>query len=261
MSSGCRRVFHARFWMLLCAVAWGFALPAQAAKPLVADLSAYKIPINSSFRGTRLFLFGARGSAGQVVVVVRGPEAAYMVRKKERVLGMWLVRKQAAFDHVPQYYTLASTAPLDLITTPNLRRELALGLGALPMPLQQSGKNGGLAPQELESFRSALRRQKADSLLYTEQPSPVRFIGDTLFKAEIAFPDSIQQGNYIADVYLLDGSGIVASQSVPIRVRKRGVEAFLSLAAHDHPLLYGLSAVLLALVSGWAAHRLFRRIA
>lgn len=249
-------------WLGAWALVLLLASSAQAAKPLVADLSAYKIAIDSDFRGTRLFLFGARGSVGQVVVAVRGPESSYIVRKKERVLGMWLVRKQAHFQHVPHYYALYSTAPLDLLTTPDLRRALALGLGALPMQAMIGDKRTAeLTPQEVDAFRMALRGQKARQLLYTEQTTPVRFIGETLFKAELAFPDSIQPGDYVADVYLLDGSGIVASQSVPIRVRKRGLEATLSSAAHDSPLLYGLAAVLLAMVAGWGGHRLFRRVA
>ncbi len=238
-----------------------FALPAFAAKPLVADLSAYKIAINSDFRGTRLFLFGARGSVGQVVVAVRGPDASYIVRKKERVFGMWLVRKQAQFQHVPHYYAIYSTAPLDLLTTPDLRRALGLGLGALSMAAKTSDpRTAALSSGELDAFRVALREQKARQLLYSEQTTPVRFIGETLFKAALSFPDSIQPGNYVADVYLLDGSGIVASQSVPIRVRKRGLEAALSEAAHDFPLLYGLASVALAMLAGWGAHRAFRRV-
>ena len=243
----------------LLAVLFGAILlaPIAEAKPLVADLSTYRVSITSDFRGTRIFLFGARGTTGQVVVAVRGPKANFLVRKKERVLGMWLVREQVKFLQVPQYYALYSTAPLDFITAPELRRSLELGLGALDMPTEQVKE---MKPAEIEKFREQLRNVQSSQMLYSEQRNPVRFIGETLFKADLLFPDSILPGDYIADVYLIDGAGIAASQSVPIRVRKRGLEAFLSRAAHENPLSYGLSAVLIAALAGWSAHRLFRRL-
>jgi uncharacterized protein (TIGR02186 family) len=227
------------------------------AKALVADLSAYRIPIASDFRGTRIFLFGSRGVSGQVVVVVRGPNQNYMVRKKEQVLGMWLVRQQVEFENVPQFYTLASTAPLDFISSPELRSQLQLGVEALPLkPIHALH----IPDVQLSEFQNALRTHQTDQLLYSETASPVRFIGDTLFKADILFPDNIRPGDYVADVYLLDGSGLNATQSIPIRVRKRGLEATLSRGAHETPLLYGLGAVTLAMLFGWAAHRIFQRI-
>ena len=250
-SRACWRVSLAIVFALLCA-------PAAQAKPLVADLSAYRIPITSDFRGTRIFLYGARGATGQVVVAVRGPKTNYLVRKKERVLGMWLVRKQVTFTQVPQYYALYSTAPLDFITTPQLRQ--AMGLGTQSIPMQISSQSDGLPPEVMDEFRAKFRAQQQSQMLYSEQGTPVRFIGETLFKADILFPDSIMPGDYIADVYLVDGSGIAASQSVPIRVRKRGLEAFVSRAAADWPLAYGICAVLIAAISGWGAHRLFRRL-
>lgn len=231
---------------------------AAHAKPLVADLSTYRVNIASDFRGTRLFLFGARGATGQVVAVIRGAESNYLVQKKERVLGMWLVREQARFTNVPQYYSIYSSAPLDFITSPELRRKLGLGLQFVPMNLESPRPD--LSAKSLDAFREQLRAHQQTQMLYSDQSTPVRFIGETLFKSDILFPDSIRPGEYIADVYLLDGSGVAASQSIPIRVRKRGLEAFISRAAHEWPLTYGICAVLIAAISGWAAHRLFRRM-
>jgi uncharacterized protein (TIGR02186 family) len=241
----------------LLVLAGFISLPAQA-KPLVADISGYRVNITSDFRGTRLFLFGARGATGQVVVVVRGPETTYLVQKKERVLGMWLVREQVRFMDVPQYYSIYSSAPLDFITSPELRRQLGLGLQFVPMTLEAPRPD--LTGEALDAFRARLRSHQQEQMLYSDQSIPVRFIGETLFKSDILFPDSIRPGQYIADVYLVDGNGIAASQSIPIRVRKRGLEAFISRAAHEWPLFYGLCAVFIAGISGWAAHRLFRRI-
>src|SRR5271170_5227924 len=81
-------------------------LPAAAA-PLVADLSNYRIDIDSGFNGTRIFLFGARSDNGDIVAVIRGPAKDYIVRKKEEVAGIWVNRQRMRFFGVPDFYAIA----------------------------------------------------------------------------------------------------------------------------------------------------------
>src|SRR5687767_9721209 len=79
------------------------------ATPLVADLSNYRIDIDSRFNGTRIFLFGARNDNGDIVVVVRGPSKNYIVRRKEEVAGIWVNRDRMRLFDVPDFYTVASS--------------------------------------------------------------------------------------------------------------------------------------------------------
>src|SRR5271155_5038835 len=84
---------------------------AASAKPLVADLSQYRIEIDSSFTGTRLLLFGSRNDIGDIVIVVRGPERKFTVRRKERIAGVWMNHRERHFDDVPAYYAIATSKP------------------------------------------------------------------------------------------------------------------------------------------------------
>jgi hypothetical protein len=68
-------------------------VPSRApAQPLVADLSSHLITITSSYTGTDLLLFGAVEQGGDVIVVVHGPTEPLVVRRKERVAGVWVNR-------------------------------------------------------------------------------------------------------------------------------------------------------------------------
>ena len=81
-------------------------MPAPAlAMPLVGDLSNYRIDIDSSFNGTRIFLFGVRNDIGDIVVVVRGPRKDYIVRKKEEIAGVWVNGERMKFYGVPDFCT------------------------------------------------------------------------------------------------------------------------------------------------------------
>ena len=85
-------------------------------------------------------------------------------------------------------------------------------------------------------------------------------MGETLFKTVIEFPNNIPPGDYTAEIYLLSDGDVVGMQSTPIKVVKSGMDAFLYIYAHDYPLLYGITAVVLALVIGWFTGRMFEHM-
>lgn len=230
--------------------------PALAsAKPLVADLSSYHIDIDSSFRGARLLLFGARQEPGRLFMVVRGPNMNYTVRKKERVMGIWLNGKSVKFEHVPQLYSIVgSNSSFDPALKPYLK---TLNIGFENLGLIATGEVDDATQKE---FSEALTTIKREQQLYSEQKESLRALGETLFKASVYFPHSITQGHYTADIYLLDEEGIVGMQSLPIRVEQKGFEAFVSHTSQRYPIFYGLAAVAIAWLLGWGANTLLRRL-
>lgn len=226
------------------------ALPAHAA-PVVADLSTYRIAIDSNFSGIRVFLFGARNDAGEVVVVIRGPARQFIVREKQRVAGMWMNREQFTFHDVPGFYAIAADKPLTEMGADTIMKALAIGPNAV---IPNAGADAPLrAP-----FADALLAYQQARNLYP-QPLQLSFMGDTLFKTVIPFPDTIPRGAYTAEIYLLTGGVLTGMQVLPIRVEKSGFDAAVYDFAHMHPLRYGALSILLALTAGWAADRIFRR--
>lgn len=222
------------------------------AAPLVADLSNYQITMDSTFNGTRMFVFGSRNASGDVVVVVRGPNKNFVVRKKREVAGIWVNAEQIKLFDVPDFYALAASRPIGELTHLPAFRQLAIGEGHLFNP-----PFSGRALEEYNEFTKAFINYQQARKLYRPIAEPLTFMGETLFKSVIEFPDNIPPGKYNAEIYLLNDHEIVGSHVLPIRVRKVGLDAFLYNYAHHHPFLYGISAVVLALSSGWLAGRLF----
>src|SRR6185437_11096224 len=130
-----------------------FALAGGAARgePLVADLTSHLIGITGAFTGTSVVLFGATDGPGDVVVVVRGPEHDVAVRRKRRVAGIWVNAKEEVFAGVPSFYSIASSRPLDAITTPGVLGFHELGLDYLRLRLAR-----GVLRDEDAPFRDAL---------------------------------------------------------------------------------------------------------
>lgn len=224
------------------------------AKPLIADLSLRTIEIDSGFTGTEILLFGARNDAGDVVVVIRGPKLSYVVRKKARMAGIWVNTEQVTFKGVEGFYNVAASRPLEGIKNDYLLSALGIGLEHLELVPVSSDAD------DKDPFTAAFIAKQHKDRLYLPTVGEVSFIGDTLFRTIINFPETIPRGTYSAEVYLFSDGQLRGVQSTPLLVHKKGFDAFIFDLAYNHSVVYGVAAILLALAGGWLAGLVFRRV-
>src|SRR5260370_1416988 len=213
----------------IAALLLGLALSARPAhgEPLVADLASHLIGISGGFTGTSVVLFGATDGPGDVVVVVRGPERDMAVRRKRRVAGIWVNAKEEVFPSVPSFYSIATSRPLEAITTPSVLAFNQLGLDYLRLNLRR-----GPMREEDVPFREALIRTQQREKLFSEATGEVDFLGDRLFRSTLVFPSNVPTGTYLVQIFLIRNKGGVAAQRTPLVVSKSAVDAQVSDLAH-----------------------------
>lgn len=228
-------------------------------------LSTETIAITSDFAGADLTIFGAvdnvdpliqRQSRYDVFVVLEGPHANLVTRRKARVLGVWANVDSQGFIDVPESFLIASTRPpQDVTDSDNLAR---LSLNVSQMRLRPMS-DGMIDADEIDEFSRELRRLKQEGGLYQEFPTGVRFISQSLFRATLRLPANVPLGRHFAKAYLFRQGVLVAQTQAPLEIKKAGAEFQIYKAAQDQSLLYGLAAVLLAFVVGWLGRVIFRR--
>ena len=222
---------------------------------LVADLSDHLVAITTGFAGAEVLLFGAVEDPGDVVVVVRGPEEAVTMHRKSRIGGIWVNTASMTFDEVPSFYAVASTRPLEEIAGETVLARNEIGLDHLRIELPRAKASENVANQ----WRAALKRSKQRENLYAGDIGRVIFLGARLFRSDVFFPANVPTGTYQVQVYHLRDGAVVNAQTTPLIVSKIGLEAEIFDFAHNSSALYGLIAILLALVAGWLAHIAFRK--
>lgn len=225
------------------------------AAPLVADLSQHLVAITTGFTGTEVLLFGAVDEPGDVVVIVRGPDREVVMHRKSRVLGVWINTAQMTFPRAPSYYAVASSRPLDEIAAPSLLARHEMGVENLRLELPRAKASANVAME----WRQGLIRNHQTLGLYQKSVTPVQFLGNRLFRARISLPANVPTGSYQVEVFLLRDGRVVTAQSTPLHVSKLGSEAVVYDFAYEHSALYGLIAIVVALVAGWLAHLAFRK--
>jgi uncharacterized protein (TIGR02186 family) len=228
------------------------------AQALVADLSSHHVAITTGFTGADVLLFGAVDGAGDIVVVITGPPENVAVRNKQRIAGIWVNANTVEFEGVPNFYAVASSRPLDEITTPDIRETQQIG--AVNIATRVASRDRNRPAEELTEFREALIRNKQKSGLFSTTPEEVRIIADRLFRTKIHFPSNMATGNYTAVVYLFREGSAVQAVSTPILVEKVGLGAEVYNFAHQQSALYGLAAIVIAVFSGWLGSVIFRKV-
>jgi uncharacterized protein (TIGR02186 family) len=246
------------------AAATGFALvaacllvPAGApnAGTLVADLSRHLVAISTGFAGTDVLLFGATEGKGDVVVIVRGPDRPVVVHRKSRVLGVWVNTAQMTFNRVPSFYAIASSRPLAEVAPSTVLARHQMGLDNLRLELTWAKASANVA----QKWRAGLIRNHEAQGLYRGEVGRVIFLGNRLFRAGIHLPANVHTGTYQVEVFHLQGGRVISAQTTPLQVSKVGAQAEVYDFAHQNSALYGMIAILVALVAGWAAHLAFRK--
>ncbi|MCG8542705.1 MAG: TIGR02186 family protein [Alphaproteobacteria bacterium] len=231
-----------------------FAAPARA-EPLIADLSESVVKITTGFTGTKVLLFGAIEGPGQVVVIVQGPRHSVVVREKQRTAGIWINRRSVRFNNVPSFYHVLSSDTLDE-WLPLRTREL-YEVGVEYLKLDPVGKVG---PAEAVEFREALIRNMQNIGRYSRLEGNVTMLGGQLFRADLYLPANVPTGYYSIEVFLVKNGEIKSIQATPLLVTKSGIGAEVFDMAYNHPAIYGIAAIIMAVAAGLGANAIFRNI-
>ena len=172
--------------------------PLQATNPesIQIGLSTNRVAITADFSGADLTIFGsldyadplvARQGRYDVIVVLEGPAQEVVVRRKERVLGMWINMESETFTNVPVSYSVATTRMPQDITDTNSYKRLSLGADYLHIePVDRDGN-----PVTIAQFRDALRERKAAAGLFSIRVGGVEFLSQSLFRASLPLSPSV----------------------------------------------------------------------
>ncbi|MDE0799891.1 MAG: TIGR02186 family protein [Rhodospirillaceae bacterium] len=223
--------------------------------PLVADLSNHLVAITTGFTGTDVLLFGATDGPGDVVIVVRGPSKDVTIRRKDRVGPIWVNSDALAFRDVPSFYHVASNRDIAEFTSKRVRALYEIGVENLKLKFVDPRQPDGVQKE----YADALIRLNADRGLYNLENGKISLLANRLFRAQLHFPSNVPTGPYEVGIYLFRNGDVVSGEFVPLIISKTGIGAEVYDFAHNFAPLYGILAIIIAVLAGWAAEAAFRR--
>ena len=246
--------------LALCLLAAPAAAQDNPDETIVAGLSQNRVSITADFDGSEIIVYGAvrrdappPESRLDVIVTIEGPATPLMVRRKDRVWGIWVNNAAVAVDSAPSFYAVATTGHLHdiLSATENLRQGITIDrvIRAVGITTEADAS---------EAFVEAMLRVRSNEGRYRLMENRVQLTEQTLFRTDVVLPANLTEGEYKVRLFLLRDKRVVASQERVIGVRKEGLERFVFNLAQQQPLVYGMVSLVLAALAGWGASAAFR---
>lgn len=230
-----------------------FPFGAFAQEAVSVDLAQDHVDITTGFNGGQLILFGVKDKPGDLAVVIRGPLRDIVVRRKERVAGMWMNGAAMDFENVPVYYDYALSRGEKAMRADHDLSAEGIGLDALYFQPEDE-KNR----EKIHNFQEALIRIKQSQGLYPLAAKPVKFIKSNFFRVSFYLPSNVPIGTYEVESFLIQNGEVAERHVTQVRVGQVGTGAKVYGFAHEHGLSYGLLCVAIALLAGWTATLLRR---
>ena len=201
-------------------------------------------------------LFGVKDGPGEIAVVFTGPQKEVVVRRKEKIGGVWLNLRGVDFENVPVYYDYALASPEEDIADASVLKAEQIGQSYLKFEPDESRIKG----IELEEFQQGLVRNRMTEGLFPESPQPITFISHNFFRTTFTLPPNVPTGSYQIKTYLLQQGRVKDVKTMDVRVAQVGVSAGVYRFAHENPFAYSLLIVLFAMIIGWFSNVIRRRV-
>lgn len=233
---------------------------------LQMGISVDQVPVSSSFDGAEIVIFGSIETTEQaalfrgeydVVIRVEGAPEDVVIRKKDRIGGIWINNESETYEAVPSFYSILSARPLNLISNSIELAPNSLGINNLGKNVPIEGKKTLIMnPGE---FSDALLRLRIEQDLFSEIPGTLKQLSPSLFRATLSIPANVPIGKHKVTAFLFRNGEILNTNESSFTIEKVGFERWIYNLAHEQGLLYGIMAVLMAIFTGWAANAMFRK--
>lgn len=236
------------------------SVAADAPRPeqVQSDISTREISIQSNFTGVEIVLFGSIDFSKapspdegpyDVIMVIRGPNRPIVVRRKERIAGLWMNGASRTFPSVPGFYAALASRPFRAIASDETLKPLGIGFSNLDFGTTDAD----------DGFSASLIRLQQERELFQESDDAIGFIGRSLFRGSVDLPVNVPIGRYTTQVFLFRDGKLLSQSQSSLQVHKIGFERVVYMLAFHYPFTYGLLAVLIAMSAGLLAWTAFRR--
>jgi len=236
------------------------ALPVSAAQTLTCAVTPDYIPITFSYHGAQLSITGQSAPTDDLIVSIISKSTDTALKYQEKVGGLvWMKKGTLEFKDAPGVYLLHSTADLNRILAADERNQHLLGYEALRGHILIEDSKGN--PATGNWFDEYLKFKKNEKVYDIQEGTVLRQHGveGNTYQAKVAWPYQAPPGVYTVEVLAVRDGKVVDRASSNFEVKSVGITAALSKMAFEQAGLYGIMAVVIALLAGFAVGAIFKK--
>jgi hypothetical protein len=247
-------LFHKVAWLGLGVLLAG-VLPARAAAPTLT-VSPATVQIGTFFHGQAVTVSGTIPAGTQAVLEVVGASTEETLMRKGRRGGLWMNVGKIMVHDAPSLYLVMSTAKELLSAAP---AEATWGYRALEKRIAFSGK---IEPAERQEFLKQFLELKESEHIYATWPGALKVGaasgGESPVTSSFSLPTTTKPGAYKVCLSVIQNDKVESSTCTDLTVAMVGFPALLASLAFQHGAAYGVLAVIIAIVVGFAMGFIFK---
>jgi len=232
--------------------------PRQVAA-MTCEVSPSKVPINLSYHGATLTVQGESGPDDDLVIRISAAPADVVMKYKGKVAGLfWMKKGNLEFKELPPVYLVETTAELERILSAQERERARLGYEALSVTARVEDDKGN--PVDRYWVKEFIRFKEKEDLYAIREGTVTRRHGvdSNHYQVEVAWPYQAPPGTYQVEALAVRDGKIVDRAATEFEVARVGLVAKLSKMAFEQPSLYGIMAIIIAMVAGFAVGAIFK---
>jgi uncharacterized protein (TIGR02186 family) len=239
------------------------AVTPEAQQKVVTAASKNLIEIGLSYRGDQIHFFGVNPVPGTDLIIrlTAEKDEAVKLSVKGQVGPFWMTVKQYDVTGAPFMYKIHSSKPISQIISADTARDLELGYPAVRNKMQLHLARGTAAPDDADKVFKGFIKIKEEANLYNivEDPKRLEVTEGKLFKHYFRFPPAATEGKYLVESFCFAKGELVGYGKDVIEIKKVGLEHWLTYTSQEHPVAFGIMAVLIAVVVGLLVGVIFRK--
>lgn len=223
---------------------------------LSCDVSPSEIGIGISYHGAKIVVSGKSNPDDELIVKITAPEGESHLKFKGKAANLfWMKLGSMTYSEVPALYMLSSTSAVDKILPADQLNANLIGYSALAGHVEI--KSDKMEVDAKQWFAEFIRFKEKDNL-YSVREGVVSKTSPTEYKLELDWPYQAVPGEYSVEVLAVNNGRISDRAQGKITVARAGMVEQLSNLAFNNASLYGIIAIVVALVSGFGVAAVFK---
>ncbi len=238
--------------IILCASLTGGVNSAQA---LTAKVTPDDIAIGITYHGAKITVSGQSKVGDELLIKITAPPADAHLRYLGKAAGMvWMKLGSMEFKKVPPVYLLSSSKPIEQLLAQDTQAGNRIGFAALKAGAEVVSSAGRI---DVEQWFSEFIKFKQSEHLYRVQEGNIQLNGGS-YQLETDWPYQAAPGDYDVEVLAVRNGQVVEQAKTTLKVEQVGFVAQISNLAFHNAAIYGIMAIIVAMLAGFGVAALFK---
>ncbi len=238
--------------LILALGMWVFFSPVAADQGLQLTIAPESVAIDAFFHGSQILVTGKLPEDCEAIVRIMGQHSDLHLKKKGRIGGiLWMNLDTITIENIPSVFMIYTAKDLAQLLGPHPESSEVRKLGWAS--LQEDTRIVPISADHDALFKQFIKLKDKEGF-YRSNKGLLHYgkVSDTRksFEVSVPIPARFPPGKYQVEVYAVRQGEVISQAVQPLDVKMVGFPAWLSSFAFDRGALFGLFAVVVALVAG-----------